>query len=111
MDTIVSVMDIAELPSQEMLSILRQGSILRLPYLEGRLRQAQEHVAYFEDTYNITLGELLAQGLPDDADYQAHEDFIEWEYWQDVSHETEMVIRNVRQILKKAEKAGKLSAS
>jgi hypothetical protein len=83
MDTTVSVMDIAELPSQEMLSILRQGSILRLPHLEGRLRQAQERVAAFEETYKITLDELLAQGLPDDANYQMHEDFIEWEYWQD----------------------------
>ena len=103
MDTIVSVMDIAELPSQEMLSILRQGSILRLPHLEGRLRQAQERVAYFEETYKITLDELLAQGLPDNANYQMHEDFIEWEYWQDVGNETEIVIRNVKQILRKAE--------
>ena len=103
MDTIVSVMDIAELPSQEMLSILRQGSILRLPHLEGRLRQAQDRVNIFEDTYKITLDALLAQGLPDDANYQMHEDFIEWEYWQDVSNETEIVIRNVKQILRKAE--------
>lgn len=103
MDTIVSVMNIAELPAQEMLSILRQGSILRLPYLEARLQQARERVARFEETYQTTVDELSAQGLPDDANYQFHEDFIEWEYWHEVWHETEMIIRNVKQILNKAE--------
>lgn len=106
MDTMVTVMDIAELsalPVQEMLSILRQGSILRLPYLEARLHQAGDHVARFEERYRTTLGELSAQGLPDDADYQFHEDFIEWEYWHEVWRETEMIVRNVRQILHKAE--------
>jgi len=108
MDTIVSVMDIAELPSQEMLSILRQGSILRLPHLEGRLRHSQEHVDHFEAMYKMTLDELITQGLPDDADYQAHEDFIEWEYWQDVNNETRMIIKNMKRILKKAEAASVL---
>jgi hypothetical protein len=108
MDTIVSVMDIAELPAQEMLSILRQGSILRLPHLEARLRQAEERVAGFETTYQTTLDVVLAQGLPDDADYQFHEDFIEWEYWQEVFRETRTIIENVNLILKKAEESSVL---
>ena len=105
MNTTVNVMDIAELPPQEMLSILRQGSVLRLPHLEGRLRRAQELVQRFESLYNTTLDELLAEGLPDNADYQAHEDFMDWEYWQDVARETEIVIKNVRKILEEAEDA------
>lgn len=108
MDKIIKVMDIAELPSQEMLSILRQGSMLRLPHLEGRLRQATEQVNRFEAVYGITLEKLMAQGLPDDANYQAHEDFIEWEYWQDVISETDNIIKNVKRILKKADEASAL---
>ncbi|MDA0244338.1 MAG: hypothetical protein OT477_13050 [Chloroflexi bacterium] len=50
-------------------------------------QQAQEQVRLFETRYNCTLAHLLTQGLPDDADYQMHEDFIEWEYWQDVLNE------------------------
>jgi len=96
-------MDIAELPSQEMLSILRQGSVLRLPHLEGRLHQAQEIVRRFESLYETTLDILLLEGLPDDADYQAHEDFIDLEYWQEVALETEDVIKNIKRILEKAE--------
>lgn len=108
MDKIVNVMDIAELPSQEMLSILRQGSMLRLPHLEGRLRQAAEQVTRFEVVHEKTLAELMAQGLPDDATYQVHEDFIEWEYWQDVLIETENIIKNVKRILEKADEASAL---
>jgi len=55
---IVDVMDIAELLAQEMLSVLRQGSLLRLPHLDRRLQQAQNHVAHFEDAYGLTFTEL-----------------------------------------------------
>jgi hypothetical protein len=102
MQTMVSVMDIAELPEREMLSVLRQGSLLRLPHLEARLRHAEEQVARFEAAWQTTLGELLAQGLPDDANWQLHEDFIEWEYWHEVRHETAMIIENMKRILKKS---------
>ena len=105
MKTTVNVVDIAELPAREMVSILRQGSILRLPHLEARLQMAQERVNRFETTYATTLEELETQGLPDDAGYQMHEDFIEWEYWHDVATETEDIIKNVNRILSKAEEA------
>jgi hypothetical protein len=108
MEKFVDVMDIAELPVREMLSILRQGSVLRLPHLEGRLRQAREHVNRFEAAYGMTLDELRTQGLPDDADYRMHEDFIEWEYWHDVLNETELVVTNVKKILTKAEEVSVL---
>ena len=108
MEKMVNVMDIAELPAQEMMSILRQGSVLRLPYLEEHLRHAQERVRRFEAAYAITLEELRAQGLPEDADYQAHEDFIEWEYWHDVLRETGTTIKNVKTILTKTEEASVL---
>ena len=108
MEKMINVMDIAELPAQEMISILRQGSVLRLPYLEERLRHAQEHVRRFEAAYAVTLEELRAQGLPEDADYQAHEDFIEWEYWHDVLRETGTIIKNVKTILTKTEETSVL---
>lgn len=103
MEKTVDVMNIAELPAQEMLSILRQGSLLRLPHLEGRLQQAQKQIIRFETTYGLTFAELAAQGLPNDADYQTHEDFIEWEYWQDVHNETQLIVKNIKKILIKAE--------
>lgn len=51
-------------------------------------QMAQERVNRFEATYATTLEDLETQGLPDDAGYQMHEDFIEWEHWHDVAVET-----------------------
>lgn len=103
MENTINILNIAELPAHEMLSILRQGSVLRLPHLEGRLRHAQEQVMQFEMTYGKKLEEFRSEGLPESADYQVHEDFIEWEYWHDVLAETEFTVRNVLKILTKAE--------
>jgi uncharacterized protein YuzE len=78
-------------------------------HLEERLRTAQAQVRDFERRYDTTLATLLAEGLPDDADYRMHEDFIEWEHWHHVAQETETIIANVKRILSKVrEDAGVL---
>jgi hypothetical protein len=96
-----TLLDMVELPTEELTSILRQGATLRLPYLESRLLQAQEQVGHFEGKYNTTLEALGSQGLPDDAGYEMHEDFVEWEYWNDVLHKSELAVRNVKLLLEK----------
>ena len=88
-----NIWDAAELPAEELAFIFRQGAILRLPYLESRLLRAQEQIRRFEEKHGTTLAALEYQGLPDDAGYELHEDFIEWEYWSDVSHKTSMTIK------------------
>ena len=98
-------LDMAKLPDEELASILKQGALLRLPFLEGRLFKAGEEVKRFQNKYRTTLDNLKSQGLPDDADYEMHEDFIEWEYWNDVLNETEMIVRGVKAILEKVEGA------
>ena len=108
MEKMINILDIAELPEQEMMSILRQGSVLRLPYLEQRLRHAQGRIRHFEAKHATTLQQLLDKGLPDDAGYQLHEDFIEWEHWADIAQETQAVIDNVRRILSRTEEASDL---
>jgi len=103
MGEMARVMDMARLPDKELASIFRQGAILRLPYLEGRLLQARERVRRFEEKYGTTLALLSSQGLPDDADYEMHEDFLEWEYWSDVLRKAEATVGNVRATLEKVE--------
>lgn len=105
MERMIEVVDMAELPGEELASILRQGAVLRLPYLEGRLLQAREEVKRFEEKYRTTLDALKSQGLPEDADYEVHEDFIEWEYWDDVLRETEMAVKGIKALLEKVEGA------
>lgn len=89
----VNIWDAADFPAEELASIFRQGAILRLPYLESRLLRAQEQIRRFEEKHETTLAALKYRGLPDDAGYELHEDFIEWEYWSDVSHKTGMTIK------------------
>ena len=101
----VEIREMAELPAEELTSILRQGAILRLPYLEGRLLQAREQVKRFEEKYKTTLDSLKSQGLPEDADYEMHEDFIEWEYWDDVLREIEAAVKAVKTLLERVEGA------
>jgi len=105
MGKMIKVMDMAELPDEELASIFRQGAILRLPYLESRLLQAGEQIRRFEERYGTTLDALQSQGLPDNADYKMHEDFIEWEYWDDVLHKAEATVGNVKAILEKVEES------
>lgn len=46
---------------------------------------AENKVQQFEACYGLTLEQLVVAGLPLDADYQMHEDFILWEHWADVA--------------------------
>jgi len=105
MDSIVKVLEMADLPDEELACIVKQGAILRLPYLEARLLQAREHVKSFTTKYGTTLHDLRSQGLPENAGYEMHEDFIEWEYWGDVLQETGIVVKNVKALLEKLEDA------
>jgi len=68
----INISDVTELPAEELASILKQGTILRLPYLESRLLRAQEQVERFEEKHKTTLETLESQGLPDDAGYELH---------------------------------------
>jgi len=95
--------EISNIPPREVASIFKQGAILRLPYLEGRLLQASKNVKNFELKYKNTLNQLKANGLPEDAGYEMHEDFLEWEYWEDVLLENENIVKHVKELLKEVE--------
>lgn len=101
MEATVRILDWVELPTFELIPILRQGAVLRLPYLKSRLWEAQKHVKTFEDKYATTYSKLNSYGLPDNASYEMHEDFIEWEYWAEVAQETNAALNNVETILSK----------
>ncbi len=99
----INTIDIQEFPQQELAFIFRQGALLRLPHLESRMFYAQEQVKYFEKKYGTILAKLKTEGLPDDANYELHEDFIEWEYWTDVWGKTKITVSKVKLLLEKAE--------
>jgi hypothetical protein len=104
-ENVKQLLNMTELPEEELASILRQGVVLRLPFLEGRLIKAEKEVKRFQEKYRTTLDDLKSQGLPEDANFETHEDFIEWEYWDDVLCESERVVRSIKGLLEKLELA------
>ena len=44
-------------------------------------------VQEFEAKYQMTLDQLTLNGLPDNADYVMHEDYIEWHYRSRISEQ------------------------
>ena len=73
------------LSPEEKFAIITHGTALYLSTLEKRLFLAQAKVRQFEETYGISLSELDAQGLSDEADYQMHEDYLMWHHWADTA--------------------------
>jgi hypothetical protein len=69
------------LPLEERTEILSIGAAFRRLSLEKQLTLVQGKVQEFEAKYNTTFHQFETEGLPDDADYAMHEDYIEWHYW------------------------------
>ncbi len=75
------------LPSEEREMIISHGTALRLSDLKKRQFLATSKVRHFEEKYHTTLGQLEQEGLPDDADYEMHEEYILWRHWASVADE------------------------
>ena len=81
---------IAELPLEEKGLVLGIGSMMRAWEVQNKIDLAQHKIEQFERKYKTSLSALQKSGLPIDADFRMHEDFIEWEYWADVLSESFM---------------------
>ncbi len=66
-------------------AIISLGTTLRLSYLRKRLFLAESKVQHFEEQYGVTLTQLEAEGLPDNADHRLHEDYVMWHHWVEVA--------------------------
>jgi hypothetical protein len=45
------------------------------------VERAERKVCECETRYHTTFAQLEAEGLPGNADYAMHEEYIEWHYW------------------------------
>ena len=70
--------------------IISHGTALRLSDLRKRLFLAESKVQRFEGKYRKTLNQMETEGLPDDADYELHEDYIMWRHWTAVAGKAAM---------------------
>jgi hypothetical protein len=80
------------LPLEEREMIISHGTAVRLSDLKKRHFLATSKMQYFEEKYNTTLPKLESEGLPDDASYEMHEDYIMWRHWAKVA---DNIVQNI----------------
>ena len=78
---------------------ISHGAAIRLSELNKRAFLAREKVRSFEEKYAVKLPEIEKTGLPDDAGYEMHEDYIMCSHWSDVIEKTEKQIELLRPLL------------
>jgi len=88
------------LPREERESIISHGTALRLSDLSKRLFLAESKVRHSEEKYKVTLAQLDADGLSDDADYEMHEDHIMWHHRAAVADKIKKSIASVEETVK-----------
>jgi len=79
--------------------LLELGAPLLRTEAEGRLALAERKIKTFELKYGTDFVELEHKGLPEDADIEMHEDFVEWSGWQRTLEETRQVIASLQPIV------------
>jgi len=77
------------LPPLEREAIITHGAAIRLSSLKQRLFLAQSKAHSFEEKYQTTLDALNDGGLPDQAGYEMHEDYLIWMHWAEVAVQCE----------------------
>lgn len=87
------------LTQDRQLDIIYHGAALRLNDLQKRYFLAQSKVRVYEDRYQINLSELDTQGLPDNATYEMHEDYIMWHHWTTVAGDTKAEIDHLKPLV------------
>ena len=69
------------LAPEDRAEIFSVGAAFHRLNLAKKTERAESKVCELEARYHTTLAQLEAEGLPEDADYRMHEDYIEWHYW------------------------------
>jgi len=87
------------LPQEELASIIKEGLVVRLPLFEGRRALAKEKIHHFEKKYKKKYSYFKLKGIPQKADYEAHEDFVEWNYWENTLAQTEKTINHFNKFI------------
>jgi hypothetical protein len=79
-------------------TIIRHGVALRVAALRQRLFLAESKIRSFAERYHTTLEQLDVGGLPDDASYEMHEDYILWHHWAAVAQKVAQDIQTLQGI-------------
>ena len=76
----------------------RLGVERHIQELEAQLKEAQQQIASFELKFGMSFAGIQQEGLPEDADWQAHEDYVEWSSWEGLQIDLEQQLESLRAI-------------
>lgn len=97
------------LPGEERETLISLGATLRLSYLKKRLFLAESKQRHFQEQYGVSLAQWDVEGLPDDADFNMHEDYVMWHHWADVVDKIKQDITALEEIVQQGVYLGDLS--
>lgn len=86
------------LPEDQRGSIISLGVTMKLSHLRNRLTLAVSKVQALEEQYGLSLAELDSRGLPNDADYVMHEDYILWHHWSEAADQVRQEIAALEKV-------------
>lgn len=73
---------VIQLPTEVWQHIVRLGVERRIKELEVQLKEARLRIGEFERQFGMSFARLEQEGLPEDADLQTHEAYVEWSSWE-----------------------------
>ena len=86
------------LSPEEKIAVISQGVAVRFSDLKKRLFLSMSKTRFFEEKYHMKLSELEKKGLPENADYEMHEDYIVWHHWSEVEKKIKKQIESLQSI-------------
>ena len=86
------------LPNAEKMSVITHGAALLLSEWKKRLFLAESKIRHFEDKYHSSLAYIEEKGLPDDADFEMHEEYIMWHHWTDAASKARKRVSDLESI-------------
>ena len=93
---------LADLPSQERERLIRGGlyeaTHTRIRQLEKEIAESQKHIRNFEERYKVSFAQFEKDVLPTLDTLQAHEDYNDWFFWQNVLVENEHLMSEMKRI-------------
>ena len=81
------------LTEEDRKAILDVGVAFRRVEIEKKLARAQSIIQNFEKQFGMTFERLEEEGLPEDADYRMHEDYISWSHYTRVAKKAQETLR------------------
>lgn len=90
-----------ELRDRLLAGAIREVASAQLREKEEELDEAKGMLLKFEQTHHRSLNDFEKE-LPKDADHKAHEDLVEWSFWNDAYSKARQLVDDLKIVLGKS---------